>query len=191
MGDQRSNPDDATLLARAADGSEPAFVTLYRRYAPAVFGLALRMTGSRETAEEVAQDAFTRVWNGAGSFDRTRSSAAAWMLRIARNRAIDELRRRRARPEQALGAWEETLPSADGDPAGPSELAEEQRRVRRAVTALPAAQREALALAFFGGRTHAEIATLTGEPVGTVKTRIRLALRKLRGGLAQRTGGAR
>jgi RNA polymerase sigma-70 factor (ECF subfamily) len=146
------------------------------------------MLGSRETAEEIAQDVFVRIWNGSGSFDGARSSAASWIMRIARNRAIDELRRRGARPEQALGSWEQTLPSPARDPAGSSELADEQRRVRGAVAGLPAVQRETLAMAFFGGHTHAEIAALSGEPIGTVKTRIRLAMRKLRGALADEGG---
>jgi RNA polymerase sigma-70 factor (ECF subfamily) len=186
--DPRQVPDDATLLANAAGGSEPAFAVIYRRYASAVFGLALRVTGSREAAEEVAQDAFTRLWRSAGTFDRSRSSAAAWILRITRNRAIDELRRRGTRPERALGTWEDGLVAVSGDPVDASEHAEAGERVRRAVATLPPAQRDALALAFFDGLTHAEIAALRGEALGTVKTRIRLAMRRVKAALADEEG---
>ena len=176
-----SVPDDAILMARAGNGDPASLAALYRRHAPAVFGFALRSTGSREAAEEVTQDVFDRVWRGAAGYRADRASAATWIMRIARNRAIDELRRTGRRPAEAPGPWEDSLGTDPG--TGPEEITEanqERRSVREAVARLPRAQREALELAFFGGLSHAEIARSTGVPVGTVKTRIRLSMRKLR-----------
>ncbi len=151
-------------------------------------GLAGRIVGDADTAEEVVQDVFTRLWKKAAAYDETQAAVATWIMRIARNRAIDELRRRGARP--AAEALEDESP--DGAAPAPEELAEaslRRGRVREALASLPEKQRKVITLAFFGGRTHVEIAAALGEPLGTVKTRIRAAMQALRDLLAEEKPG--
>jgi RNA polymerase sigma-70 factor, ECF subfamily len=174
---------DEQLISDVAQGDRGAFELLYDRYAPAVFGLALKMLGDREVAEEAVQEIFWRVWQRAKSFERGRSFAP-WLFGIAHNYCIDELRRRRARPQSVYE--DETNPVlssiADDADVGEAALQREQRRiVAGALQELPPEQREALELAYFGGLTQQEIATQLGNPLGTIKTRMRLGLQKLRG----------
>jgi RNA polymerase sigma-70 factor, ECF subfamily len=174
---------DEQLIAAVAQGDRRAFETLYDRYAPAVFGLSLRTLRDREVAEEAVQEIFWRIWQRAGSFDRSRSFAP-WLFGIAHNYCIDELRRRKARPQSVYEDDERPILSAIPDTVDVSEsavLAEQRRAVQRALRQLPDEQREALELAYFGGLTQQEIATRLGNPLGTIKTRMRLGLQKLRG----------
>lgn len=184
--------DDAALLETLSRGSREAVAVLYDRYGRIVFGIALHLVGDRETAEEITQDVFTSVWRNAATYRADRSGVATWISRITRNRAIDELRRRGSRPESRSVAWE-TDPGADTARADPAELTEaalERRRVRAALAALPAGQREALALAWFQGLSHGEIAEALEQPLGTVKTRIRLGLHRLKQLLGPEAGGS-
>ncbi len=178
-----ASPDDTALLERISRGNREAFSLLYDRYSRIVFGIALQLLGDRETAEEVTQDVFTSVWRNVRSYRADRSKVATWISRIARNRAIDELRRRGVRREAQRAAWENS-PEADrarrDNPVRSAELAMERQRVHAALASLPAAQRQALALAFFRGYSHGDIARALGQPLGTVKTRIRLGMRKLK-----------
>lgn len=171
--------DDGRLIQAMARGDVSALGTLYDRYAPLVFGLAARVTGSPADAEEVLQDVFVQAWSQAGLFASARGTPRTWLLTIARSRAIDR-RRRRRRDEGAGAAGEEVLdpgenPEADVEGRGRREA------VRKALTLLPPEQRAAIELAYFGGLTHVEIAMRTGDPLGTVKGRLRLGMEKLRG----------
>jgi len=172
-------------MALVAKGDPQAFETIYERHATAVFSLAYRICGVRTTAEEVAQEAFLTIWRSGARYDRTRGSVRTWLLGIVHNRAIDMVRRsavherRRAADEQAaevLAAPERT----DAEAA----RRETARSVRALIDNLPPAQRRVVDLAYFGGFTHEEIARILDAPVGTVKGRMRLALEKMRSGMA-------
>jgi RNA polymerase sigma-70 factor (ECF subfamily) len=176
-------PDDIELLRRMARGEISALRELYARHGRLVYGLALRIIADPETAEEICQDVFLRAWEKAGTYRSEKAQVRTWLARIARNRSIDALRRRGSRDARARDAWEELKAAAaepSGDPASPVEKGEVRERVSRAVLSLPPEQREALSLAFFEGWTHRQIADATGEPLGTVKSRIRSAMLKLR-----------
>ncbi len=185
---------DAALLEKLSQGSQEAFALLYDRYGRIVFGVALHFVGDRETAEEITQDVFTSVWKKVHTYQADQSKVATWISRITRNRAIDELRRRGSRAEQRSVRWENGIgPAGAEDPADQAETALERQRVRAALASLPTEQREALAMAYFQGCTHSEIAEALGQPLGTVKTRIRMGMLKLRqllGPQEERTGGS-
>lgn len=173
---------DDELLALVARGDEPALATLYDRYSGLVYTIAMRVTGDRQTAEEVMQDVFQGVWQTAGSYQSGRGACAAWLVGITRHRAIDATRSKRERArtrEQTTidtGSFAETMGAPD------PELTDLDLReaVRAALNSLPPAQRQAVELAFYGGLTRVEIAERLGEPLGTIKTRMRLGLLKLR-----------
>lgn len=186
-GDDRA--DDANVrhgdwLAAVARGDEGAFAALYEATLPRVFSLVRRICADAALAEEVTADAYVQVWRSAASYDATRGVALAWMLTIARTRALDALRRR----DPAQTAADPHALADEGDRAAdPLELLaafEAQTATRRALAALPARERQLIALAFLRGHTHAEIAAATGWPLGTVKTTIRRALAALRAALA-------
>lgn len=172
---------DEQLLALVLRRQEAALGALYDRYHRLIYAIALRITGDRETAEEVVQDVFQNVWQAAGSFQPGIGSFSAWLLGITRHRAIDATRSKRERAR----AREQTL-DYDWPIAAESSLANvvEQQllrdTVRAALSTLPTNQRQAIELAYYGGLTRAEIANQLNEPLGTVKTRLRLGLLKLR-----------
>lgn len=179
---------DQAALARMARGEHAALGELYDRRACLVFSLALRILREHADAEDVVQDVFAQVWAQAGRYDPARGAVAAWMLMVTRSRAIDRLRARTARPEIADGSH--TIEDARDAVAlqDLQLLAEEQvDRIRSAVNELPAPQRMALELAYYEGLTHTEIAVRLSDPLGTVKTRIRQALIRLREALADET----
>ncbi|HTP57677.1 MAG TPA: sigma-70 family RNA polymerase sigma factor [Spirochaetia bacterium] len=176
-------PGDTELMRRMANGEIGALRELYSRHSRLVYGLALRIIADPETAEEICQDVFLRAWEKADTYRSEKAQVRTWLARIARNRSIDVLRRRGARDARARDAWEELKAAAADagvDPSSPVEEGEARQRVSRAVLSLPQDQREALSLAFFDGLTHRQIAEATGEPLGTVKSRIRAAMVKLR-----------
>lgn len=171
---------DQVLIASVVRRDEAALAALYDRYQALVFTIALRITGDRPVAEEVLQDVFLAVWRTAGGFQPA-GSVAAWLVGIARHRAIDATR---AATFRARGREQALAPALD---LPSDELPEEQvdrrllaQRVRAALAVLPAAQRQVLELAYYGGFSQIEIAARTGTPLGTVKTRMRLALFHLR-----------
>ena len=179
---EEARAEDDRLLAQVAAGDRRAFETLYDRYAAIVFGLALRMLGDRSSAEEAVQEIFWRVWQRLGSFDRSRAFAP-WLFGIAHNYCIDELRRRKVRPQPVYEDDEHPVLSSipdESDVGDTAIQAEQQRTVRAAIDQLPDEQRQALLLAYYGGLTQQEIAARLGNPLGTVKTRMRLGLQKLR-----------
>jgi len=185
-----SQADDRECLRRLAAGDREAAAPLYDRHARAVYSLVLRIVDDEADAEDVVQDVFTQAWRQASRYDPARGPVAAWLLVMARTRAIDKLRARRARSgpqpaedERAI----ETLPAAGFDAADVLVGAEQARQVQRALGELPLLQRIAIELAYYEGLTQREIAERLEEPLGTVKTRIRLGLLKLRESLAEET----
>lgn len=175
---------DRAAFAGMARGDAHALGNLYDRYSRPVYSLALRILQDTSDAEDVVQDVFTQVWRTASSYDAARGAVAAWLLTMARTRAIDRLRARSGRQRHSADA---PLADATPDPAALPDAqlvtAELAWAVRTALEALPVLQRVALELAFYEGLTHAEIAARLEEPLGTVKTRIRSAMRKLRDAL--------
>lgn len=182
--------DDAELMEALGRGDIESLEALYDRYSALVFSVSLRVLHDAQLAEDVTQEVFLRLWRQPASFDPERGRFISWLMSVTRNRALDELRRvsRRSRSEDVDS--EESpitgIPSADrlDDPALGAELAEQREVVRAAMTRLPPEQRRAIELAYFSGLTQVEIAGVTGDPLGTVKTRIRLGMRKLRETLA-------
>ena len=168
-------------IHRLAVGDPEVLAKLYDESSPLIYGLALRILGDPSEAEEVTLDVYTQVWGSAQNYDSSRGTAAAWLVTLARSRAIDRLRSRasRARSEEPLDKDFE-IPSAEENPEGIAILEQERRRVREALATLPPEQRQAIELAYFSGLSQTELATRLGQPLGTVKTRIRLGMIKLR-----------
>lgn len=174
---------DEALIAHVAAGDGAALEQLYSRYGRVVYGLALRILTSPEHAEDVVQETFWRVWRRAGTFQSTSGQFAPWLFGIARNLCIDELRRRQARPAPTFGEDEAILAIPDGQPAVHDLTWEAERRrlITGALGELPPDQRQVIELAYFAGLSQREIAEQLNNPLGTVKTRVRLALQKLKG----------
>lgn len=177
---RRDRERDERLLARIGTGDAGALGELYDAYGRIVFAVIYRMLADPEAAEEVAQDVFHSVWRRAKGYDTARGAVRTWVLAIARNAAIDWQRTRgkRAQREVDLDAAAD-LP-ADASVEGQVIAGLRAERIQQAVRALPAEQRDVLALAFWGGLTQTEIARRTGTPLGTVKSRVRLGMEKLR-----------
>jgi RNA polymerase sigma-70 factor (ECF subfamily) len=174
---------DQTLVRAVAEGSAEALGTLYDRHAGAVYGLARRILTRQEDAEEVVQDVFAQVWRDAPRYDPSRATVAGWIMVLARTRAIDRLRSRRARPDQQDAvepAQAPPLVAGGQDPEHAVISKEASSKVRAAFEALPESLRTLVELAYFQGLTHSEIAGQTGVPLGTVKTRLRTAVASLR-----------
>lgn len=175
---------DADALRRLAAGDRSALGTLYDDHAAAVFGLLLRMCQRRSEAEELLQEVFLQAWRGAGRYDAERASPRTWLLMIARSRAIDAIRSATARGRReadsvSRAGWDSHRVQP---PEGLERLqeAERRQRVHRALAALPEEQRRAVELAFFAGLTHRQVAERLETPLGTVKSRILLGMKKLR-----------
>jgi len=184
--------DDVALVRRMAAGDEAALGTLYDRWSPGVHSLALQVLGDGDEAEEVVEETFWQAWRQAGRYDGGRAAVGSWLVMIARSRALDRVRARRrlrlAHDAAALADPAAAMPVASDDPMRDVEAAELRRSVRRALDAIPPEQRRTLEMAYFGGMSQSEIAAATGEPLGTVKTRTRLGLLRLRGLLADDNG---
>jgi len=148
---------------------------LYDRYSSIVYSVALRVLGDAGAAEDILQEVFLQLWRNPGAFDSARGSLGAWLAVITRNRAIDALRRRK--PETDI---EDVIVSVAPDLAGEADRQRAAEKVRAALSTMPAPQRNALQMAYFEGLSHSEIAAKTGEPLGTIKTRIRAGLIALR-----------
>jgi RNA polymerase sigma-70 factor (ECF subfamily) len=180
---------DRALLAGIAAGDPAALEKLYVRHASAVYGLCLRVIGDRSEAEEVLEEVFFELWERSERFDPGRSTPLAYLITLARSRAIDRLRRVRRRTslgevETRRDAGEPAAPA--GSPLADAQTSERRRLVAALLEALDPAEREALELSFFAGLSHGEIAARLDQPLGTVKTRIRRALLRLREGLEER-----
>ncbi len=167
--------EDALLLARIQRGDEQAMAQLYDRYARVVYSVALRVLRDPAAAEDVSQEIFMQIWRNSDSFASSRGSLGGWLAVVARNRSIDLIRRRK--PSDDI---DDVVLASNFDLAGDAEHNLMLAKARGAMVSLPAEQRRSLELAFFDGLTHSEIADMTGDPLGTVKTRIRTALISLR-----------
>lgn len=173
--DPKGISPDAALISAIRSGDQSAMAALYDRYSSIVYSVALRVLADTGAAEDVLQDVFMQLWRNPGLFDPSRGSLGAWMAVIARNRAIDALRKRR--PENDV---EDVVISVETDLAAEADRARAAEKVRSVLGSMPGPQRAALEMAYFEGLTHTEIAAKTGEPLGTIKTRIRAGLTTLR-----------
>lgn len=178
---------DEELIARLARGDLRALEELYSRYARPVYSLALRILGDTNDAEEATQDVFERVWRHAPAFDAGRGRFGTWLMSMTHHVAIDRLRKRQRRPQSidSEAAERVALVIADEqqDVSETTLRSLEAQQVRRALHTLPEAQKQAIELAYFGGLSHLEIAALLGDPLGTVKARIRRGMDRLRAAL--------
>jgi RNA polymerase sigma-70 factor (ECF subfamily) len=177
---------DEELMPLVEKKDPDAFAVVYDRHGGAAYSLAYRIVGDRSTAEDIIQEAFLSVWRSGARYDRARGSLRTWLLGIVRNRAIDFLRREVAQPPK-LSVAQESLPeSASPDRTDTEALRREAaRKVHGALSVLPADQIRVIELAYFGGLTHSEIAGILSMPLGTVKSRMRLAMEKIRTQLAE------
>lgn len=172
---QQSGRDDASLIASIRAGNQSAMAELYDRYSSMVYAVAMRVLGETAAAEDVLQDIFMQLWRKPGTFDASRGSLAPWLSVIARNRAVDVLRKRR--PQNDI---EDVVLSVETDLAAEADRSRVAEKIRSALKDMPVPQRSALEMAYFEGYSHAEIANKTGEPLGTIKTGIRAGLMALR-----------
>jgi RNA polymerase sigma-70 factor (ECF subfamily) len=185
---------DPSLLARVAKGDHQAFSQLYDHSSSLLFTLAVRILGNHEEAAELLQDVYLEVWRKVSRYDVGRGTPAAWLVTLTKSRAIDRLRARAARGQQATNSLEAgtAVQVADEGPSPFETKADQELRtaVGAAVAGLPQAQQQAIELAYYEGLSHTEIAARLNQPLGTVKTRIKLGMSKLRDGLQQwRTSG--
>ncbi len=177
---------DRDLLLRAADGDQQAIAALYDRYGEVLYAVAYRVARQRADAEDAVVEAFTQAWRDASRFEASRGSVAGWLTMIARSRALDIVRARNRRERittsassrEADGAL--AMGSSPADPADSYDSTERKRRVQAALETLSPPQRQAIELAFFEGLSQSEIAQRLEEPLGTIKTRVRLGMQKLR-----------
>jgi RNA polymerase sigma-70 factor (ECF subfamily) len=193
----------ADLLARTALGDRQAFRRLYERSSAHLLGVILRIERNRERAEELLQEVYVKVWRSASSFDASRAQANTWLTSVARNQAIDSLRRRQAEPERALARPgradsddedDDMLDHIASDLPSPQELllkAAQAREVQHCVGTLSAEQQQSLALAFYQGLSHAEVAEHLHQPLGTVKSWVRRGLQALKTCLERSAAAAR
>jgi len=170
-----TSPTELTQLRRIQAGDEQALIDMHAQYARLVYSVAYRVLGDSMAAEEVTQDTFMRVWRSAGTFDARKGSFVTWLLTIARRLAIDTFRKQQRAPVLV-----ETDPEGWDALMGADESQDLRRTLASAVRDLPDEQRQAIELAYFYGLTHSQIADFLGEPLGTIKTRIRLGMQKLR-----------
>ena len=183
-----SAEDDAELLRRMAAGDEAALGALYDRWSPLVHSVVLRVVNDADDAEELVEETFWQAWRQAGRYDASRGAISGWLVVMARSRALDRVRLRGWQRAGAAASMDvDSVPEPVIDVGGPLEAAaldETRRLVRAALERLPAEQRETVEMAYFRGMSQTEIAAATGQPLGTVKTRARLALQKLREALS-------
>jgi RNA polymerase sigma-70 factor, ECF subfamily len=189
-GPSMSADTDLDLLRRMAAGDEHALGALYDQWAPRVHALVLRMLGDADEAEEIVEETFWQAWRQAGRYVAERAAVSTWLMTICRSRALDRLRSRRRSREDAWSRLQgeddasiEPPGVSAADPAADVEAADRRTQVVAALGALPTEQRAVIELAYFGGFSQSEIAERTGQPLGTIKTRTRLAMEKLRGQL--------
>ncbi len=168
-------PPDTALVSAIRDGDQSAMATLYDRYSSIVYSVALRVLTDTGAAEDVLQEVFMQLWRNPTAFDASRGSLGAWLAVITRNRSIDALRKRRSETD-----IDDVIVSVQPDLASEAERTRALEKVRGVLGSMPVSQRTALELAFFEGLTHTEIAGKTGEPLGTIKTRIRSGLLTIR-----------
>jgi RNA polymerase sigma-70 factor (ECF subfamily) len=173
--------DDERLIRLITEAHEEALAQLYDRYNRLVFSLAFAIVNDRATAEEITLDVFMRVWQKAGTYRADQAKVSTWLTHVTRHHAIDVLRRRAVRSDQYAVQWEEIIYAEfpQQDPQESAELSLRRERVQAALAQLPPDQKQAILLAYFGGLTQSQIAETLKQPLGTIKTRVRLAMQKL------------
>lgn len=191
MTPEQSQITDAQLLEAITEGDEQALAALYDRYGSILFGLLLRILHDRAEAEDVLQEIFLRVWQRAADFDEQRGRVFTWLVTIARSRAIDRLRSLNSRERVAEEASRANVSSMTTNALADTLASEQREMVALALAEIPEEQRRTLLLAYFEGLTQSEIASRTGEPLGTVKTRTRAGLARLRVILRKALKGSR
>jgi RNA polymerase sigma-70 factor (ECF subfamily) len=176
------SPDDAAVMRRIADGDEQALALLYDKWVQPVYALVVQILRDRDEAEDVVEETFWQVWQRASSYDFSRGAVHSWILTIGRSRALDRLRAKQRRKGESLAERSDivALLVSPSDPSHDAEGRERRAVVLDALGQLPTEQRRALELAYYGGLSQAEIAEQLQEPLGTVKTRMRLGMLKLR-----------
>ena len=181
-----SNAEDAALIRRMVDADETALGALYDRWVRSLYSLALHLLRDPDEAEDVVEETFWQAWRKAGSYEPSKGAVSTWLLTIGRRKALDRLRARKRNREDTIDGESsfDDLPSRSPDPASETEGSELREHIRAALNELPQEQREVLELGYFSGLSQAEIAEATGQPLGTIKTRMRLAMQKLRGPLS-------
>lgn len=181
--------EDVQLMDRVASGDRDAFAEVFDRHSPVVLGMLIRLLRRRDLAEEVLQEAFLQAWEQAERYRPERASPKGWLLLLARSRALDRIRSATARGRREQAAYAEEGMSTVTAPEGTARLEASERKSRlvRALETLPADQRRCIELAFFEGLTHRQVAERTGDPLGTVKSRILLGMNKLRQALTAST----
>lgn len=169
------------LLSQVAEGSETAFAELYQQTSAKLYGVALRIVRSRELAEDVVQDAYVKIWSRAGDYDPALAAPLTWMAAIVRNRALDELRRRAARPTGGDDSELENLPSADEHPLAGLELQDDVKKLLRCLDGLEPEKKQIVQLAYLNGMSREDLARRFDRPEGTIKTWLHRSLAQLKG----------
>jgi RNA polymerase sigma-70 factor (ECF subfamily) len=190
-GETRSNADDVVLIRRMIDADETALGALYDRWVRSLYSLVLHLLKDPDEAEDVVEETFWQAWRKASSYEPSRGAVSTWLLTIGRRKALDRIRAKKRHKEDTVDrdrAFAD-LPSTALDPSQAMEGSELREHVRAALRELPSEQREVLELGYFNGMSQTEIADATGQPLGTVKTRMRLAMQKLREPLSIHRGG--
>ena len=185
-----SNADDVALMRRIVEADETALGALYDRWVRSLYSLVLHLLKDPDEAEDVVEETFWQAWRKADSYEPSRGAVSTWLLTIGRRKALDRLRARKRSKEDVMVSDRAfaDLPSNAPDQASEVEGAELREQVRAALNELPDEQREVLELGYFSGLSQSEIADATGQPLGTVKTRMRLAMQKLREPLSMYRG---
>jgi len=179
----RSNAEDVALIRRMCDADETALGALYDRWMRSLYSLVFHLLKDADEAEDVVEETFWQAWRKASSYEPSRGAVSTWLLTIGRRRALDRLRAKGRRREEPLTGQDGALAdvaASDADPLAAAEASERRTHVLAALRELPEEQREVLDLGYFQGLSQTEIADATGQPLGTVKTRMRLAMQKLR-----------
>lgn len=189
-GENGSNADDVALMRRIVDADETALGALYDRWVRSLYSLVLHLLKDPDEAEDVVEETFWQAWRKADSYEPSRGAVSTWLLTIGRRKALDRLRARKRSREDLIGSDRSfaDIPSTEPDPSIDVEGAELRENVRSALNELPPEQKEVLELGYFNGLSQSEIADVTGQPLGTVKTRMRLAMQKLREPLSMHRG---
>ena len=189
-GENGSNADDVALMRRMVEADETALGALYDRWVRSLYSLVLHLLKDPDEAEDVVEETFWQAWRKADSYEPSRGAVSTWLLTIGRRKALDRLRARKRSREDLIGDDRSLadLPSSAPDPSIDVEGAELRESVRLALNDLPSEQRQVLELGYFNGLSQSEIADVTGQPLGTVKTRMRLAMQKLREPLSMHRG---
>ena len=186
-----SNAEDVALMRRIVEADETALGALYDRWVRSLYSLVLHLLKDADEAEDVVEETFWQAWKKADSYEPSKGAVSTWLLTIGRRKALDRLRAKKRSREELTSSDRAVfadLPSGDPDPSDDVERSELREKVRAALNELPDEQREVLELGYFSGMSQSEIAEATGEPLGTVKTRMRLAMQKLREPLSMHRG---